>query len=545
LTHYYDDFTMSAGEGEQSQPLSSRKLSPKGNAMRVPPSSSIGAIAQTDSVRPASANSGKWLALLAACFGLFMLFVDLFIVNVALPTIARDFAAPLATVTWAVTGYVLMIGVLPLGVGRLGDLWGHRRLYVLGLSLFLTASLACGLAPSIGVLITCRVLQGVGAAVMTPGTLAIVTRAFPAEQRGLALGIYGGISSLGLVAGPLLGGLLLTTGSWRWVFFINVPIGIAAILMTLLFVPESRDELASPRVDWLGLLVLSGGLMGLLLALTRGVADFWTIFLVSGGVVLLLIFSILERRVRWPLFDMSLLRNPGFVGASASFLVFSAALFGSQPYTSLFLQNVWGLSPLQGGLAFLPAAGLIAILTPASGLIGQWAGHRASQMAAVGAGVMGLAFVSLTLLLGPESTYVNTFLPVFLLRGLGIPIFATCAQLVLLASVPPSQVGLASGMLGSARNIGTAIGVELLGSVYVLSVSSHLSAAVPEIVRGAAEQFRSVPVTASHAEVTSAIMQGFTMLNLAAALCCGLAVLAMLATRRESRRSSESAGATL
>jgi EmrB/QacA subfamily drug resistance transporter len=476
-------------------------------------------------------KSAKWLTLLAACFGLFMLYVDLFIVNVALPTIARDFAAPLSTLTWAVTGYVLMIGVLPLGVGRLGDIWGHRRIYVLGLTLFLTASLACGLAPSVAVLIACRVLQGAGAAIMTPGTLAIVTRTFPQEERGLALGIYGGISSLGLVAGPLLGGLLVTTGSWRWVFFINVPIGVVAILMTLLFVPQSRVDVSSPRVDWLGLLLLSTGLMGLLLAVTRGIADVWTLLLVGGGVTLLLIFGEIERRVRWPLFDMSLLRNPGFVGVSLSFLLFSAALFGSQPYTSLFLQNTWGLSPLQGGLAFLPAAGLIALLTPASGLIGQWAGHRVSQVAAVGAGVMGLAFIGLTLLLGPESTYANTFLPVFLLRGLGIPIFATCAQLAMLASVPSSQIGLASGTLGSARNIGTAMGVALLGSVYSLSIAGRLSRPVPEIVRGAAEQFRILPETMSHAAVASAIEQGFMALNLAAALCCALAVLAMLAIR--------------
>ncbi|MGO8949044.1 MAG: MFS transporter [Ktedonobacterales bacterium] len=477
----------------------------------------------------AVSRAAKWLALLAACFGLFMLFVDLFIVNVALPTISRDFDAPLATVSWAVTGYVLMIGVLPLGVGRLGDLWGHRRIYVVGLCLFISASLACGLSPTIDVLIACRVLQGVGAAIMTPGTLAIVTRAFPAEERGMALGIYGGISSLGLVAGPLLGGLLVTSGSWRWVFFINVPIGVAAIVMTLLFVPETRAGLLPPKVDWLGLLLLSSGLLGLLLALTRGAADSWTILLAGGGVALLWTFGIVERRVKWPLMDMTLLHNPGFVGTSVSFLLFSAALFGSQPYTSLFLQNTWGLSPLQGGLAFLPAAGLIAVLTPASGLIGQWAGNRVSQVAAVGAAVMGLAFVGLAILLGPESTYTNTFLPIFLLRGLGIPIFTTCTQLAMLAAVPANQVGLASGMLGSARNIGTAIGVELLGSVYAQSLNSHLSATVPELVRSAAEQFRSVAFAAGHAGVTASIVQGYTLLNVAAALCCGLAVVAMLA----------------
>jgi MFS transporter, DHA2 family, methylenomycin A resistance protein len=497
--------------------------------MRLSPSRSLGGLARPDMSRQPASTPTKWLALLAACFGLFMLFVDLFIVNVALPTISRDFDAPLSTVSWAVTGYVLMIGVLPLGVGRLGDILGHRRVYLVGLSVFLSASLACGLAPSIGVLIACRILQGIGAAVMTPGTLAIVSRAFPAEERGLALGVYGGISSLGLVAGPLLGGLLVNGGSWRFVFFINVPVGIAAILMTLLFVPETRAESSSPRVDWSGLLVLSCGLMGLLLALTRGTADLWTIVLAGGGVVLLIIFGILERRVRWPLMDMALLRNPGFVGVSLSFLLFSAALFGSQPYTSLFLQNTWGLTPLQGGLAFIPAAGLIAVLTPASGLIGQWAGSRVSQVAAIGAGVMGLAFVVLVLLLGPGSTYTNTFLPVFLLRGLGIPIFVTCAQLAMLSAVPANQIGLASGMLGSARNIGTAIGVELLGSVYIHSLNNHLSGAVPPAVSSAAEQFRSGALIPGVVGVKSAIVQGFTSLNLAAALCCGLALVAMLA----------------
>ena len=184
----------------------------------------------------------KWLTLIAACFGLLMLYIDLFIVNVALPTIVHDFRAPLGTVSWTISGYVLMIGVLPMGIGRLGDLWGQRAVYLAGLALFSIASLLCGLAPDITALIVFRVLQGIGAAIMTPGTLAIIMRAFPPRQHGLAIGLYGGISGLGLIAGPVLGGLLVQGESWRWNFLVNVPLGVAALVMALLFVPQSRRE---------------------------------------------------------------------------------------------------------------------------------------------------------------------------------------------------------------------------------------------------------------------------------------------------------------
>lgn len=477
-----------------------------------------------------SPRAAQWLTLVAASAGLFMLYVDLFIVNVALPAIGRDFHAPVATVSWTVTGYVLMIGILPLGVGRLGDLWGHRSLYLAGLALFLVASFACGIAPTIEILIACRTLQGIGAAIMTPGTLAIVTRAFPPEQRGLALGIYGGIASLGLVAGPLLGGILVNTGSWRWVFFINVPIGILAIVLTTRFVAPSRGNADAPRVDWLGLGMLAFGLLGLLLALTHGTFDDWTLIFVGGGCALLVLFGVVEQRLSAPLIDMSLLRNRAFVGTALSFLLFSAALFGSQPYTSLFLQNTWGLSPLQGGLAFLPAVLLIALLTPLSGILGQRVGRHVGSAAAVGVGIMGMAFVALVFLLTSHSTYVTTFLPLFLLRGLGIPVFSTCAQLAMLAAVPASQVGLASGTLGMARNVGTAIGVTLFGGIYTQTLQAALPTAISNAVRAQANQFQ-VSLSAS-AGTVSAITHGFLALNVAAAVCCGLAAMALVLTRQ-------------
>ncbi len=286
----------------------------------------------------------KWLTLIAACFGLLMLYIDLFIVNVALPTIVHDFRAPLGTVSWTISGYVLMIGVLPMGIGRLGDLWGQRAVYLAGLALFSIASLLCGLAPDITALIVFRVIQGIGAAIMTPGTLAIIIRAFPPRQHGLAIGIYGGISGLGLIAGPVLGGLLVHGDSWRWIFFVNVPLGVVALVMAVLFVPESREETDSVPVDWPGLLLLSSGLLFLLFGFTRAGDEGWTNIVVMGsclfGIVLLVLFVITERRVRWPLVDLALFRNLPFVMGCLSFFFFSAALFGSQPYWSLFMQNL-------------------------------------------------------------------------------------------------------------------------------------------------------------------------------------------------------------
>jgi EmrB/QacA subfamily drug resistance transporter len=216
---------------------------------------------------------------------------------------------------------------------------------------FSIASLLCGLASSITALIVFRVIQGIGAAIMTPGTLTIIIRAFPPRQHGLAIGLYGGISGLGLIAGPVLGGLLVQGESWRWIFFVNVPLGVVALVMAVLFVPESREATGPVPVDWPGLLLLSSGLLCLLFGFTRAGDEGWTNIVVIGsclfGIVLLALFAMTERRVRWPLVDLTLFRNRPFVMGCLSFFFLSAALFGSQPYWSLFMQNTWGFTPLQ------------------------------------------------------------------------------------------------------------------------------------------------------------------------------------------------------
>ena len=470
----------------------------------------------------------KWLTLIAACFGLLMLYIDLFIVNVALPTIEHDFHAPLSTVSWTISGYVLMIGVLPMGMGRLGDIWGQRAVYLAGLVLFSIASLACGLAQNITELILFRVIQGVGAAIMTPGTLSIIIRAFPSRQHGLAIGIYGGISGLGLIAGPVLGGLLVQGDSWRWIFFVNVPLGVVALVMALLFVPESREAKDPAPLDWRGLLLLSVGLLCLLFGFTRAGNAGWLDSVVIGssllGIVILWLFIITERRVRWPLIDLALFRNGPFVMGCLSFFLFSAALFGSQPYWSLFMQNTWGFSPLQGGLAFLPATGLIVLFTPLTGIIAQWAGSRLSVFILVGLAALGVSFLSLLVLLTPQSTYASGLLPAFLVRGLAIPIVSSCATLAVVGAVPKQQSGLASGTLGMARNIGTAFGVAVLGQVYLF----HINAALPQqfsAQRGAAEQFIASGTGANLAVIDAIILQGFQQTALVCAILCTLAVV--------------------
>lgn len=470
----------------------------------------------------------KWLTLIAACFGLLMLYIDLFIVNVALPTIGHDFQAPLGTVSWTISGYVLMIGVLPMGIGRLGDLWGQRAVYLAGLILFSLASLLCGLAPNIMTLIVFRVIQGIGAATMTPGTLAIIIRAFPPRQHGLAIGIYGGISGLGLIAGPVLGGLLVQGDSWRWIFFVNVPFGIVALIMTILFVPKSSDSTDPVPVDWLGLLLLSSGLLFLLFGFTRAADEGWTNIIVIGsclfGCVLLVLFVLTERRVRWPLVDLAVFRNRPFVMGCLSFFFFSAALFGSQPYWSLFMQNTWGFTPLQGGLAFLPATGLIALLTPLSGLIAQWAGPRLSIYLAIASLAIGVSFLFIIVTLTSQSNYVDGLLPAFLLRGLTIPVITSCVTFAVMGAVPTKQTGLASGTLGMARNIGTAFGVSLLSQVYLTSTNFALSSSLVKN-RAVADQFIITGQGANRLLIEGAILQGFKLTALACLIFCGCAAV--------------------
>ena len=484
----------------------------------------------------------KWLTLIAVCLGLGMLMIDMFVVNIAFPAIGRSLNASLSAAEWTVSGYVLVIGVLPIAMGRLGDLFGRRRLYLIGLLLFVGASAACGFATGIEALIGFRVLQGLGAAIMMPLTLSIVTQAFPAAQRGLAIGIWGGVSGLGLIAGPILGGLLVRGDSWRWIFFINLPVGVIALAMGLLFVSESRDEGAPRSIDWAGLALLSLALLLIMLGFTRASAEGWgaprILACLAGGLALLPAFVAVERRRRFPLVDLSLFRSRVFVMACLSAFLFNVAIFGQQPFVSLFMQNYWGFTPLKAGLAFLPSTVLVALMMPFSGVMGQRLGSRLRLLTVAGA-LLVLASSLWLLRLDVRSGYADGFLPSFLVRGAGIGLFMSATSLAVMSAVPLARAGVASGTLTMARQIGTSLGVALLGSVFL----NHVDGVLPGRLDGvpapaaarlvtAAERFVPAGSGAAHAAAQQAIVAGFVRISLVASLICAVAAIAAFYIRQ-------------
>lgn len=495
---------------------------------------------------PRITAANKWLTLAAVCLGLGMLMIDTFVVNVALPSIASDLNAGLSQAEWTVSGYVLVLAVLPLAMGRLGDIFGRRRLYIVGLVVFVLASAGSGAAQSIEQLIGLRLLQGAGAAIMMPLTLSILTNAFPPAQRGLAIGLWGGVSGLGLIAGPILGGVIVESIDWRWIFLVNIPVGVVGIAMAIRFIRESADPNAPRAVDWPGAVLLAGGLSAIMLAITlgsgRGWADPFVLAGLFGGLAILAAFWAFELRRTYPLVDVRLFRNRTFTMACVTAFLFSAAVFGSQPFTSLFMQNYLGFSPLQGGLAFVPATALVAVLQPFSGIIGQRMGHRLRLLMGGGALAVAASFVYL-LFLDTESGYTDGLLPTFILRGFGIALVISTSSLAVMSSIPMAKAGFASGTLTMFRQTGTAVGVAIMGAVFVHHIDtdlpSRLHASDPATqmqAQAAAEHFVPLGEGAVADAARESIVEGFVLL---AGLGLGLSLLAVTAAAFVRHRIDE------
>ncbi len=407
----------------------------------------------------------KWWTLGALAFALFMIMLDNTVVNVALPSIQRDLAIGLSELEWTVNAYALTFAVLMLTGGKLADFFGRRRVFLIGLAIFTLASLACGLATTGGTLIGARMLQGVGAAIMLPATLSIISATFPPHQRGMAIGIWAGVSAMALAIGPLIGGLITEHVDWSWIFFVNVPIGVLGFVVSVLVVGESRDTSAGQRLDLPGLLASAVALFALTFALIEANAYGWGDPVIVGlfalSAVALAVFVWLELHQRSPMLDLSLFRSSTFAGANVVALLVTLAMFGVFFFMSIYMQNVLGYSATRTGAVFLPMTILIILIAPAAGKFSDRVGSRWLMTA----GMLGLT-ASLVVFsrLGLDSTFWDIF-PGLVVGGFGMALVMTPMTAAALGSVPVAKSGVGSGVLNTFRQLGGALGIAVMGAI--------------------------------------------------------------------------------
>ena len=414
----------------------------------------------------------KWWTLGAVAFGLFMIMLDNTVVFVALSSIQSDLKISQSELEWVVSGYALTFAVLMLTGGKLADMFGRRLIFIVGLAIFTASSLACGLATSAGILIGARVVQGAGAALMNPATLSIIVATFPPRQRGTAIGIWVGVSAMALAIGPLIGGVLTEQINWSWIFFINVPVGIAGIIVSRLVITESRDESKEQRLDLPGLISSAVGLFGLTYALIEGNNYGWSSARILGsiaiGAVALGVFVLLEMHQRVPMLDLSLFKNSTFAGANVTMLLVALAMFGVFFFNSLFLGQILGYSPIQTGATFLPMTVLIVFVAPLAGRFSDKIGSRWLM----GAGLVLLAGSLLSFSTLDASAGFWDIVPGLVLGGFGMSLAMTPTTAAAMSSVPVDKAGVGSAVLNSMRQVGGSLGIALMCAIVASSVNA-------------------------------------------------------------------------
>jgi EmrB/QacA subfamily drug resistance transporter len=422
----------------------------------------------------------KWWTLVAVSFGLFMIMLDNTVVNVALPSIRADLGISISELEWVVNAYALTFGVLLLSGGKLADLLGRRRIFIAGLVIFTAASLWCGLADSAESLIAARSVQGVGAALLNPATLSIITATFPPRQRGTAIGIWAGVSALALAIGPMVGGILTERINWSWIFFVNIPVGVLAIVAARLFVDETRDTSREQRLDLPGLVSSAVGLFALTYALIETNTYAWgstrVLGLLAVAAVSLVAFVLLESRQRLPMLDLSLFRNPSFAGANAAMALVGLAMFGIFFFNSLFIQNILGYSAIETGATFLPMTVLIILVAPFAGRLSDRIGPRWLMGA-------GMTLLTVSLLLFGTLDEGSTFwaiVPGLVVGGLGMGLTMAPTTAAAMGSVPVDKAGVGSAVINSMRQVGGSLGIAVMGTLIATTVTvGQLSPAYP------------------------------------------------------------------
>jgi EmrB/QacA subfamily drug resistance transporter len=472
-------------------------------------------------VNPRAHGVNPWLVLVLVCLAQFMVVLDATIVNVALPSIQADLEISESSLQWIVNAYALLFGGFLLLGGRAGDLIGRKRVFLAGLVLFTAASLLCGLAQGETMLILARGLQGLGAALVSPAALSIVTTTFAeGAERTKALGVWAAIAVGGGAVGLVLGGLLVDTLSWPWIFFVNVPVGIAAFILSLRLVPESKDEHVHKSFDLAGAVTVTAGLVALVYGIVRSSESGWGSAEVLGflalAAVLLVAFVFIERRSAEPLVRLSIFSVKTVRGANAAMLVVAAGLFAMFFFNTLYVQRVLGFSPLEAGLAFVPftagviiGAGLSQRLVPALG---------AREVPLIGAALGALGLL-LFLRLTPDSSYLADLLPGIMLTSIGMGLVFVPITLIATSGVPADDAGLASGLFNTSQQIGGALGLALLSTLATNRTEDELL---------------SVGGQPTEAETAEALVSGFHVAWLSSAILLaagGLLLLALLRRR--------------
>jgi len=406
----------------------------------------------------------KWWTLAAVAVGLFMIMLDNTVVNVALPSIQADLEIGLSELEWIVAGYALTFAALMLTGGKVADAYGRRLVFVVGIAVFTLASLFCGLADSGEMLIAARILQGVGAALMNPATLSIIAATFPPAERGAAIGIWAGVSALALAIGPLVGGLIAEHLTWSWIFFVNVPVGIAGIAASFLLIDESKDE-THERLDIPGLVTSGIGLFALTYALIEANSYGWTSARILGAFALaglaLLAFVLLERHQHAPMLPLDLFANRTYTGANVVILLVALAMFGVFFFVSLYMQNILGYSPVQAGAAFLPMTVLIILVAPIAGKTSDRVGSRWLM-------TTGMTLLAVQLLLfsrlGEDASYWE-LLPALMIGGIGMAMTMTPSAAAATRSVPVEKSGVGAAVLSAFRQVGGSLGIAVMGAI--------------------------------------------------------------------------------
>jgi EmrB/QacA subfamily drug resistance transporter len=461
----------------------------------------------------------RYLVLVAIAMGIFLGTIDGSIVNAALPTLVEELDTSFAAVQWVVLGYLLTLATLVLSIGRLGDMLGKKRIYTAGFGLFTLFSVLAGLSPGVGWLIGFRILQATGAAMIFALGFAIVTEAFPPSERGKALGIMGTMVSVGIVIGPSVGGILVDTLSWRWIFFVNLPVGIVGTWTAARFVPDVPPP-RGQRFDIPGALTFLAGLLSLLLALTLAqdltFTSPWVIVMLMGSGILLVAFVLIEQRTDQPMLDLGLFRNRllsvNLVTGWISFVAIAGLLF----LLPFYLQQTLGFEPRQMGLLLGIGPAALGIVAPVSGVLSDRVGPRPVAVAGLATLVVGYA-VAITL---NEDTTIPHYMAAVIPIGVGMGIFQSPNNSAVLGSVPRERLGVTSGMLTITRNVGQLAGISVLGTLW----AARVTAAIPG----------SDPTDASAASQVSGLRQTMVVITVIVLLALALASWGWLKERRDA-----------